>query len=192
MITTVPDVIKYNLDQDYVDVSPQTVYTNNTDCFSGSGDVPIWMYQSLATMLSCTSSELSGRIVANLGETKTVTTPSIIVSTDEDVEGVRITEGLRSDTAGQDVQILRFLVKNVRTDKDITLVTKILLRIRYLLDCNVRQFGTPVRSPDLDIVGNSFVKSYFRCFYTDFVNPAASEAVLGMYVVFFWQFGTAR
>lgn len=185
---SVGSVIKANL-LDYEDSTAEDVYLLNTTVFSSSSDVPVWMYTSLTTLLGCPSSELTSRIIGDLGEAKIPTSPCIVIETDETLEGVYANTGLMSDQPGQDEAFLRILIKNVKTDKNIYLIKNVLMRVRYLLDANIRQFGTPVRFADLTIDTNEFAQSYFRCYYQSMSIPVASEAEIRLKVCFIWQFG---
>lgn len=189
---SIGEVVKYNLQFDYTDNTAQQEYLNNTGCYSSSSDVPIWMYTSLATLLSCTSSELAGRIIADLGEARTPSGPCIVIETDLSYEAVTVGDGLRADITGNDTAYLKLLLKNVKTDKSIYLVKNMAQRIRYLLDSNIRQYSNPARTVDLEISSNEFVQNYFRCYYQRIDLPVSSENLICFWCSFIWQFGVVQ
>lgn len=186
------DVLRYNLLlEGTADQTAQEVYESNTLNYGSSADVPAWMFQSFSTILGCTSSELSGRIIANEGEAKTPSKPCIVVEMPEEIESVMVKDaGLRSDQPGTVTCYVKIFVKNLVTDKDITRVTNCLNKIWYVLDGNMRQYGIPARYTDLEINTNEFVDgSEFRCYYCRHLLPIASEGQIDFNVIAEYNFG---
>lgn len=187
---SIGSVIRYNL-LDNIDSTAQEAYLANTSCYSSSADVPVWIYTSLATLLGCPSANIGSFVIADLGEAKTPTNPCIIIETGDIIEGVDVSDGLRSDMVGQDETYIKILVNNVKTNKNFYLVKNTLMRIRYLLDANIRQYGTPIRYADLEINSNEFLQPYFRCYYQRMTLPVASEGLVEFKCCLFFNFGVS-
>lgn len=178
-MSTVGDVIAYNLSLDANNVigDAVTIYNNNTTVFASSGNVPAWLYTPLWSILGCASSNLSTRIIANYGETKIPTGPCIVIQPTEQSEASIVRSGNMSSQPGARTCKIDIFVKNVVTDKDVTLVNNALNRITYLIDFFCRENRSIPEYVDLTIPDNisGFYQSPFRCQLECTYLPIASE-----------------
>lgn len=179
-MSTAGDVIAYNLTLDAYNTvgDPQTIYLNNTTVFSSSGNVPVWMYTPLWSILGCASSDLSSRIIANYGEARLPAQPCVVLQPTELIESADISHGSKSTLPGARFCYFDIAVKNLITDKDITRVENALNRITYLIDYYCRENRTTNKDTiDLVIPSNysGFYQSPFRCQLKATYLPVAKE-----------------
>lgn len=159
------DVIKALLDTDYVDSTAAAVAAAYPQTYSASGEVPVYAYTSLASLLGVASSVLPSRIIANLGEAKTRADSSIVIQTTEILESVDSPRCIQSDYPGAEYAIVEVFTKTVRTTTDVSLMKNMQFRIRYLIDHTIRQ-QRPNTAGGIPVIGDLSIKDqYMFCFW---------------------------
>lgn len=133
------ECIKAVLDLDYIDTTAAAVAAAYPDSYASAGEVPVYAYQSLATLLGVASSVLPSRVVANYGEAKTRSDASIVIQTTEILESVDVPKCIQSDYPGAEFASVEIFTKTVRTTTDVSLMKNLQFRIRYLIDNTLRQ-----------------------------------------------------
>lgn len=167
-------VIRHNLVDDYVDTTAQAIYLESIGSefltFASSAEVPDYMFLSLATLLECSSSELAGRVIADLGEAKIPTSPCVYIQTS-------LEETNCIDYPGSRYGQVFVSVKNVVTDKNVEKALNIINRVCQLLDTTVRTEGEQVNYADLTIPSSvkEFDRYPFRCWFQKQGLTTASE-----------------
>lgn len=179
-MSSIGDVVRNTLIQDYTDTTAEAVYLANTLVFSSSADVPNYLYQSLATLFGVVGlSGLSSIITANQGKATTKTKGLVIQHTME-WEAVCVREGNRSDQSGARTSTVHIGLRNLVTTKDYSQIDNILQRVVYLLDFYTRENRTTPTTVDLTI--DSSIKGFYQhpfrlSFIKAFVNDASEIVV---------------
>lgn len=183
------EIIKAFLAQDYTDVSPQTIYTNNPTVYTSSADVDVWVYQSLATLLQVSSGNLSARIVEAYGQGIERTDAHIVIQQSRVEESITSLLSYKSDQIGAEYADVQITAYNAALATSPDLVRNIQLRIRYLIDHSVRQLRG--KSPYISISGDtSILNQYFGCMWIWQGSLITSEFATGYRVDYVRRFPT--
>lgn len=163
------DVVRSNLLYDTVSSTASYVYTNlnSNGYYSSPAAVPRYIYTSLAELCSgFTGGNLNKAIVSDYGTSVIPAGGAIILQPDGFEESAE--QGwIPQDESGAEYSYNWILVQNVKTSTDVELIKDIGLRIRYVLDSNLRslmdnQFmavhsGATWLSPDLDVSADNSI-----------------------------------
>lgn len=159
-----PDALKAYLATDVVDSTATIVYNANTDLFSSPSAVPDYCYTSLSTLMGVASADLPTRIIPAYGEDVTPSSLSIIFQPDVTGDSVNYPTEIRSDYQGAEYENLCILVRAPGSYKNASLIRSIQLRIRFLIDQNLRQYRN--LPPGIAITeDDSVLDQYLRCFW---------------------------
>lgn len=191
-------VIKAYLVKDIVDSDPQAIFLANQNtayAWSSSADVPAYMYQSLSTIWTGApgaSSTLEDQIVAVSGEglmgSNNYITISCFLYESADAES----DDVRADIPGAENALTRIVIQpgdiyplNSSRAQDAE------LRIRHLLDCNLRALGKlpngrraggslPVtQSADLSIRDNEI----YICRWLRYESDPSTQEIVADYII---------
>lgn len=161
------EVLRQNLLLDTTTISASTVTNLYPTLFSGSAAVPPYINTCLVDLLGLIggSAILATHIISTQGEQKTRTDAQIIIQPTDQVEPYEAPQGIDIDTQGGETAYIDILVKNVKDTGSVALVKNVGLRIRMLLDYNLRGSSTLYYlTPDLQVLNEPSVqKGYFKC-----------------------------
>lgn len=161
------ELIRDLLIKDIYDSNPQTISNQYPLIYPLASSVPNYITSSLSTLLLGSSGQdLSKYILAEYGQADIPAMAAIIIQTTEMYESIKYNGAIQNDQPGAETAIVDIFVKNVRTTTSVSLVKLISLRIRYLLDQNLRQFrGLPPDLPvDPSVDSSINPNDYFKCF----------------------------
>lgn len=169
-------VIRANLITDYTDRTAQDVIDANPNTFftAGTGDVPLYLYTSLATLLGVSSSELANRVVADKGVGRMESYGGIVVTSSyipSHMEGGP--PEMRSDQAGAETDYATLVVYKTRKATTSDDILNIMMRLIYLLDHQIRSRRSSTSAlvpPGLDSTSDiTILKTaeggYYHCHY---------------------------
>lgn len=168
-------IIKTTLVADYTDTTASAISAAYPLLYPTASSVPTYAYTSLATLLGVASGGLPLVIIAALGQGDTPATAAVIIEGSFMCEATLDRDGVESDHPGAEYAEIGILVRNVRYATSINLVKNVTLRIRYLIDYNLRQWrGSP---GDLTISGDNSISpdEYFKVFWQKSQLVSASE-----------------
>jgi len=163
------DQIRDFLIHDYIDSTAAAVAAQFPAEYPQASSVPAYAYKSIGTLLGYASATLPLYIVANYGEANIPAQACIIIQATEIHDSVSYGRSIiKNDNPGAETAIIDIFVKNIRTSVSVSLVKLVSLRIRFLLDQNLRQLRG--LAPDIPInvfIDPSIHDDYFKCFVQD-------------------------
>lgn len=156
-MSLVSDTIRQFLLLDVTDTTPANVMSLNPGMFAAEGEVPLYLYTSLSTMLtgaSGNSSELGRRIVARAGEHKTVFDGYIGIRPAYADSTMAPFQAIRPDHAGAESAMVEIFFTQGKNSMDFGALYNWELRVRMLLDHSIRSTILQ-KSPNLPINAGS-------------------------------------
>ncbi len=178
------EVIRSELLKDTTSVSALDVYNLNPGIWNNPSDVPRYLYTCLLDLASGTANSLDKLIVADYGTNITQASLGIIIQPTETIESVYDSEFISADSQGAEKTRIDILVKLVKTSTDFYLNRDIGLRIRYILDLNLRALPNNqfmlINSPyalDPSVIADNSIDpgSYYKMSWEYSAIPAVSE-----------------
>lgn len=174
------DVIRQYLITDTTDTTAAAVAAAYPTYFTGgASSVPVYAYQSLLTLMACAGTTLDNIIISEYGEAKIPATVAMVIQTTWIRESVDLPSGLKSDDPGAEYAQVDIWVRNVSFTRNSNIVKNISLRVRYLLDLNLRQFRSKETAsvpPGIPTFGDPSIKQdYVYCIWMGAGKQIASE-----------------
>ncbi len=185
-------VIRQAIISDYIDRTAQDVINANSGSlvFSSTGDVPEYLYKSIATLLGVSSSVLATRIVEDLGTGQANAEGGIVISSSfvpsyMDESPPRMND----DRAGAETGYLTMKVYVPRRVVSSDTMLNIIYRLAYILDHSWRSkrtSSTALLPPDLTSTADKTILrsdegGYYKCHFTGLSykeNLSASQNTL--------------
>jgi hypothetical protein len=160
------EVLRQNLLLDLTTIAASTIAAAYPTVFIAASSVPSYINMCLPDLLGLTggSSEFAKRVVATQGEATTPANACIVIQPTEIIEPYEA-DFIVTDLPGGETTYIDVLVKNVKDVRSIDLVKAVGLRIRLLLDMNLRGSNQTLGLPaDLQVLNDTSIRTgYYKC-----------------------------